>query len=151
MPKVAIDPRRILTGKDGELYDEDGNFLAQVNTFQAQLNISNVDYRPAGEAISVAVFDSYTVTLTFTETVVKDVVLLKKLVDSLRNKQQLQASFQGKISGYDNTVERQIFRACVPDGSIDLMNVQPGDILNRAWSWRCNEAPELSELLGGAV
>jgi hypothetical protein len=149
MAKEKLDPRNILTGKDGELYDDQGNFLAMVNTFQAQVNITNVDYRPAGEAISVAVFDSYTVTLTFTETVIKDAILLKKLVDSIRNKKQLEANFQGVIRGHDGTESRQIFRACVPDGSIDLANIQPGDVINRAWSWRCNEPPELQSLLGG--
>lgn len=148
MAKVTIDPRLILTGKEGELYDGDGNFLAMVNSFQAQVNITNTDYQPAGSALTVAIFTSYTVTLTFTETVIKDAVLLKKLIDAIRNGQQLEATFQGKITGHDGTVSRQVFRACVPDGAIDLMNVQPGDVITRAWNWRCNEPPELQELLG---
>ncbi|NSW90212.1 MAG: hypothetical protein HPY74_05955 [Firmicutes bacterium] len=149
--KEKLDPRYILTGKDGELYAEDGTYLAQVNTFQAQVNITNTDYQPAGELLSVAVLVSYTVTLTFTETVIKDVVLLKKLMDGLKNKVQPQFGFQGKINGHDGTASRQIFRACVPDGSIDLANIQPGDIITRAWSFRVNEPPDLQELLGGAV
>ena len=45
---------------------------------------------------------------------------------------------------------RYIFRSCVPDGSIDIANVTPGEILNRAWSFRVNEPPELqSELHSG--
>jgi len=148
MPKEMIDARKLLTGRNGELYDEEGNFLAMVNTFQAQVNISNVDYRPAGEAISVAVFDSYSVTLTFQETVIKDAILLKKLVDALKAKKQLLANFQGVVRGHDATEQRMVFRSCVPDGAIDLQNIQPGDILNRAWSWRVNEAPDLQKLLG---
>lgn len=151
MPKELIDPRKILTGKDGELYDDEGNFLAQVNTFQAQVGVNNTDYQPAGSAQSVAVFTGYTVSLTFTETVVKDAAMLEKFIKAIRAGQQLQANFQGKINGHDATVGRQVFRACVPDGTIDLMNIQPGSILERAWSWRCNEPPELPELLGGAA
>jgi hypothetical protein len=148
MPKELLDPRKILTGKEGELYDEEGNFLAQVNTFQAQVNVTNTDYQPAGSALTVAVLTSYTVTLTFTETVINDADLLKAFVEKIRAGQQLEAAFQGKINGHDDTAGRQVFRACVPDGSIDLMNIQPGDILNRAWAWRCNEPPELQSLLG---
>lgn len=70
-----FDPRNILTGKDGELYDGDGNFLADVNTFQGQISPTNEDYQAAGESIVWAIPTGYTVTLTFTETVVRDQLL----------------------------------------------------------------------------
>jgi hypothetical protein len=97
MAKVAFDTRNILTGKDGELYDDQGNFLAMVNTFTAQLSINNTGYTPAAEALEVAVFTGYTVTLTFTETVVEDAVLLQKLLDAIKSKKQLFANFSGII------------------------------------------------------
>lgn len=80
-----FDPRNILRGYDGELYDGDGNFLAEVNTWQAQLNFTNTDYQPAGKKITWAIPISYTVTLTFTETVVRDAILLKKLIAGLKD------------------------------------------------------------------
>jgi len=81
----TFDPRSILRGYNGELYDGDGNFLAEVNTWQAQVNYTNTDYQAAGNKIAWAVPQSYTVTLTFTETVIRDARLLQKVVAGLRN------------------------------------------------------------------
>lgn len=83
----TFDPRGILRGYNGELYDGDGNFLAEVNTWQAQVNYTNTDYQAAGNKISWAVPQSYTVTLTFTETVIKDARILQKVIAGLRNNQ----------------------------------------------------------------
>lgn len=80
-----FDPRSILRGYNGELYDGDGNFLAEVNTWQAQINYTNTDYQPAGSKLTWAVPQSYTVTLTFTETVIRDARLLQKVIAGLRN------------------------------------------------------------------
>ena len=81
----TFDPRNILRGYNGELYDGDGNFLAEVNTWQAQINYTNTDYQPAGSKLTWAVPQSYTVTLTFTETVIRDARLLQKVIAGLRN------------------------------------------------------------------
>ena len=80
-----FDPRSILRGYNGELYDGDGNFLAEVNTWQAQINFTNTDYQPAGSKLTWAVPQSYTVTLTFTETVIRDTRLLQKVIAGLKN------------------------------------------------------------------
>jgi hypothetical protein len=146
---AQLDPRIILMGDRGELYDANGNFLAEVNTFQAQVNVSNTDYQPAGSNLTVALLASYTVTLTFTETVVKDARLLQQFLDDLRAGKQPEAGFQGVVRGRDGTASRLVFRYCVPDGAIDLVNVSPGEIISRAWNWRVNEPPALQELLGG--
>lgn len=145
-----LDPRLILTGVDGELYSEDGQFLAQVNTFQAQISFTNVTYRPGGSRLEVAIPDIYSVTLTLTETVIRDATLLKKLMDSLKDRtRNITFGFQGVLRGRDGTTHRTIFRSCVPDGAIDLISVAPGDALTRSWSFRVNEPPDLQELLGG--
>lgn len=81
----TFDPRSILRGYNGELYDGDGNFLAEVNTWQAQINFTNTDYQPAGSKLTWAVPQSYTVTLTFTETVIRDARLLQKVIAGLQN------------------------------------------------------------------
>jgi len=81
----TFDPRGILRGYNGELYDGDGNFLAEVNQWQAQINYTNTDYQPAGSKLTWAVPQSYTVTLTFTETVIRDAQLLQKVIAGLRD------------------------------------------------------------------
>ena len=142
-----LDTRKILPGKQGKLFTGDGTFLAQVNTFQAQINITNTDYQPAGSALVQAIMMSYTVTLTFTETVVKDADVFKKVMDAIKAGQQPELDFQGVITGHNGSEERQIFRRCVPDGAIDLQNVSIGDIISRAWSFRVNEAPDMQSYL----
>jgi len=81
----SFDPRNILRGYNGELYDGDGNFLAEVNQWQAQISFTNTDYQPAGSKLTWAVPQSYSVTLTFTETVIRDARLLQKVIAGLRN------------------------------------------------------------------
>lgn len=85
LDRGAFDFRNVSRGYNGELYDGEGTFLAEVNTWQAQLNVTNSDYQPAGQKHTWALMQSYSMTLTFTETVVRDAVLFKRLVDSLRS------------------------------------------------------------------
>ena len=143
------DYRQLITGKDGQLFltlsDNSQLFLAWVDTFQAQLSMNNTDYQPVGSALSYAVPVGYSVTLTLTEAVVRDDVMLKELFDDLAQGYFPTFDFQGKLRRRDGQASRQVFRNCIPDGSIDLMNLQPGDIIKRSWSFRVNAVPELLE------
>jgi hypothetical protein len=143
-----IDPRKILPGKNGKLFTGDGVFMAEVPTYQVQININNSDYQPAGSFLVVAIMMGYTVALTFTETVVKDATVFKKVMEDLKAGKQPSLDFQGVITGHDNTENREIFRSCVPDGAIDLQSINVGDIISRAWSFRVNEAPDMQSYLG---
>ncbi|NLZ27945.1 MAG: endoglucanase, partial [Firmicutes bacterium] len=99
----VFDPRNILRGYDGELYDGDGNFLAEVNTWQAQINVTNSDYQAAGNKISWAIPQSYTVTLTFTETVIRDAILLRKIIAGLKNgAPDAVLNFMGVLRGHND-------------------------------------------------
>ena len=40
----AVDVRKVMSGKDGALYDDEGNLLAQIESFQSQVNITNQTY-----------------------------------------------------------------------------------------------------------
>jgi len=98
-----FDPRNILRGYDGELYDGDGNFLAEVNTWQAQLNFENSDYQAAGNKIKWAIMQGYTVTLTFTETIVRDAILLRKIIAGIQNgAPDAVLSFMGVLRGHND-------------------------------------------------
>lgn len=142
----TLDPRLILTGRDGRLYDDEGNFLAEVPSFQAVLNFNNTDYQPAGSLLQVAILVGYTVALTFMETHVKD-SMLARLLEEVKAGRQPVFHFQGKVEGHNGSTGRYVFRYCVPDGNIDVVNVQPGAILERQWNWRVNEAPDLQAVL----
>ena len=144
-----LDVRKLITGKDGRLFvtTKKGTnlFLAEVDTFQAQLSPANTDYQPVGSALVYAVNTGYSVTLTLTEAVVRDDVMLTELITDLQNGYFPAFDFQGKMRRRDGQAERVVYRNCVPDGSIDLQNLNPGEIIKRAWSFRVNATPEMLE------
>lgn len=96
----TLDPRRISRGYDGRLYDDvTGEFLAQVNTFEARINPATVDYQGAGRRLVAAINVSYTLELTFTETLVTD-KLLQRLVAGLAvDAADPVFTFRGRIIG----------------------------------------------------
>jgi hypothetical protein len=143
---TSLDTRKVIPGFHGKLYDDQGNFLAQVNRWQCQISVTNTNYQPAGSAQEVGILQSYHVTLTFTETLVTD-DLIAAFVNALKNNQQPSFNFQGVIERPDGSTGRYVFRSCVPQGNIDLANVQPGQIMERAWSFDVNESPDLQSLL----
>ena len=144
-----LDVRKLITVKDGRLIvtTKKGTnlFLAEVDTFQAQLSPANTDYQPVGSALVYAVNTGYSVTLTLTEAVVRDDVMLTELIADLQNGYFPSFDFQGKMRRRDGQAERVVYRNCIPDGTIDLQNLNPGEIIKRAWSFRVNATPEILE------
>jgi len=143
----ATDARKVLTGKDGGLYNDDGDLLATVETFQSQVNVTNAKYQPLGDAQEHEVFQSYGVTLTFTETVIEDESFISDLVEGMQDGEMPSWNFQGVVQGRNGSEQRLIYRHCVPSGTIDLQNVSVGDIIKRAWSLYVNDPPDLQSLL----
>ena len=144
-----LDVRKLITGKDGRLFvtTKKGTnlFLAEVDTFQAQLSPANTDYQPVGSALIYSVNTGYSLTLTLTEAVVRDDVMIKELIDDIQKGYFPPFDFQGKMRRRDGQAERIVYRNCVPDGTIDLQNLTPGEIIKRAWGFRVNATPEMLE------
>ncbi len=144
-----LDVRKLISGKDGQLFvtTKKGTnlFLAEVDAFQTQISPSNTDYQPVGSAFVYAVNTAYSVTLTLTEAVVRDDVMLTELIADLQKGYFPTFDFQGKMRRRDGQAERVVYRNCVPDGTIDLQNLNPGEIIKRAWSFRVNATPEILE------
>lgn len=144
-----LDVRKLISGKDGRLFVSTKRgtniFLAEVDTFQTQLNPANSDYQPVGSALIYAVNTGYSVTLTLTEAVVRDDVMLDELISDLQNGYFPSFDFQGKMRRRDGQAERIVYRNCVPDSNVDLQNLTPGEIIKRAWSFRVNATPEMLE------
>ena len=144
-----LDVRKLISGKDGQLFvtTKAGNniFLAEADTFQTQISPANTDYQPVGSALVYAVNTGYSVTLTMTEAVVRDDVMLEELIKDLQNGYFPTFDFQGKMRRRDGQAERIVYRNCVPDGTIDLQNLTPGEIIKRNWSFRVNASPEMLE------
>ncbi len=144
-----LDVRKLISGKDGQLFvtTKAGTniFLAEADTFQTQISPANTDYQPVGSALTYAVNTGYSVTLTLTEAVVRDNVMLDELISDLQKGYFPTFDFQGKMRRRDGQAERIVYRNCVPDGTIDLQNLTPGEIIKRSWSFRVNSTPEMLE------
>jgi len=144
-----LDVRKLISGKDGQLFvttrSRTSIFLAEADTFQTQVSPSNTDYQPVGSSLIYAVNTGYNVTLTLTEAVVRDDVMLDELLEDMQKGYFPTFDFQGKMRRRDGQAQRIVYRNCVPDGTIDLQNLTPGEIVKRAWSFRVNATPELLE------
>ena len=147
-PQAILDTRKLATGKDGQLFctTSDGTqiFLSEVENFAAQMNVTTTTVQPAGSAQQFAVETGYSVSLTFSEMVVRDDAMLKPLFDDLKKGRFPRFDFQGKLRRtIDGLEQRQNFTDCVLNGAVDLMNISPGDIIRRNWNFHVNGAPDL--------
>ena len=144
----AIDVRKVLSGKDGALYDEDGNLLVSVESFQSKASITNQTYQPLGTAQERASMTSYRVTITMTEVVIEDGKFFRDIMEGLRTHRMPTYNLRGMIrSPYNDTEQQIVYRDCVPDGDIDIQNMQPGELYKRNWSWICNQPPEMQNTI----
>ena len=144
-----LDVRKIISGKDGQLFVTSKKgvniFLAEVDAFQTQISPVNTDYQPIGSALIPAINTGYSVTLTLTEAVVRDDVMLSELISDLQSGFFPSFDFTGKMRRRDGQAERIVYRNCIPDGTIELQNLTPGEIVKRSWSFRVNATPEMLE------
>lgn len=148
-----LDVRQLITGKDGQLFVSTragvNIFLAEVDDFTAQLSPKNTDYQPVGSALIYAVNTGYSIALSMTEAVIRDDVMLEELINDIQNGYFPGFDFQGKLRRRDGQAQRIVYRWCVPDGTIDLQNLKPGEIVKRQWSFRVNASPEMLEQFNG--
>ena len=144
-----METGNIMTGRDGQLYvigsDRAPVLLAEADSFTAQAAVSATEYQPIGSFLSRAVPASYTVTISFSEAVIRDDILLAPLFAALAEGTLPRFEFCGRLCGESGRYERQVSRDCVPVGNIDLMHIKPGEIVRRQWSFRVNEAPALTD------
>lgn len=151
--RAVLDTRQLMTGKDGRLFvNVDGvdYFFAEVDAFQVQMSVANTDYQPVGSILSFAVNTGVSFSLTFSEAVVRDDLMMAPLLESIKEGKMPTWNFQGANERWDGQSERITFKNCTPDGSVDIMNLTPGDIIKRSWSFRINSVPEFLQKLASA-
>ena len=151
-PMSNTDSRKLMTGKDGQLYCTLSNglqlFLSEVDSFTAQLNVATTTVQPVGSAQVFAVETGYTVTLSFSEMVVRDDVMLQPLFNDLKNGRFPRFDFTGKMRRMiDGIEQRQNFPDCVINGNVDLMSLSPGEIVRRNWSFHVNGKIDLQDYI----
>lgn len=146
-PRGPADTRRVFTGKDALLFDEDGTLLATIETYSGKISVTNAKYQPLGDAQEHEAFQSYNVTLSLTEVVIEDNKFIQQLIAATTTEQMPSWTMQGVLKGRNGSEERFIYRDCVPSGDIDLQNMSVGDLIKRNWSLFVNSPPELQKLL----
>lgn len=151
----TLDPRKVMTGHDGKLFItvEGVSYpLLNVDTFQSQMNFSNTDFQPIGDLLSYAIPVGLTVTLTFTEAVVTDEYVLAVILEALKKGVVPTFDFRGSLDRQYDSQEQQItYNTCVPDGTFDVQNLTPGEVIKRSTSFRVNSVPEAIKTLAGGL
>ena len=93
------DSRKVLSGKDAVLFNGEGVMLATVESFQVQVNVSNSDYQPLGDAQAHATMTGYKVSLTFSQITIEDDAFIEDLFSMMHSGQQPNWNFQGVVYG----------------------------------------------------
>lgn len=145
---MALDVSKVLSGKDARIYitlKGKSYHFAEAASFSAALNPTNADVQPMGSALIGAVPTGYTVTLTVSEYVVRDDLIVAPLLEALSKKEPISWTFQGVLdrTSIDGQESRQTFRNCIPDGTINLLNLTPGEVVQRETSFRGNAMPKI--------
>lgn len=144
------DARNVRTGKDGALYlisDNEPILLSNVNEFRFTCSFQNTDWQPVSNELIFGVPTGRTLSLTVTDTVIRDDLIMAKVWEAF-NQSGVRADsrtfdFQTLLEGANGKNERIIVRGCIPDGDVDFINITPGEIVSRAWTFRCNADPVL--------
>ena len=144
--ETTLDPRKVMTGHDGKLYitvNGKSQFMANVDTFQAQINFTNTDFQPIGDLQVYAIPISFTVTLSYTEAVISDDLVIEPILEALAAGYVPTFDFRGTLDRpYDSQSQELTYGNCVPDGAFDLQNITPGEVIKRAMNYRVNSIPK---------
>lgn len=143
----TLDTTELMTGKDGKLFVEVNGvntFLAEINEFKVAMNVNTAEYQGVGSILEGTVPTGVTFDLTYTEAVIRDDVIMAPLLNAIQNGYLPVYNFQGVNTKPDGSSEGRIaFNNAVPNGTIDLMNLTPGDVIKRANSFRLNSIPKM--------
>ena len=145
--KASVDARQVLTGKDGALFNDKGVMMATVESYNADVAITNSPYQPLGDPQSHDVFTGYKVTLSLSQVVIEDDSLIKEFYAGLKSGRMPSWNFQGVLVGRNGSEERVIYRDCVPSGNVNLQNLSIGDVVKRSWTFTVNSPPDLQSFL----
>lgn len=141
-----MDTTQVMTGKDGRCYvevDGENYFLAEVNVFNVNMNVNIVDEQPVGNIVVGGVPTGVTFSISFTEMVIRDDLIMEPLLEAIRAGKIPNYTFQtASVRQTDGQEQRMTLRSCVPEGEFNLMALTPGEVIKRNQSYRINRVPE---------
>ena len=140
--RASSDARHGRSGKDAMLYNEDGEALAQVDSFQTKAAFNNNKYNPIGQNLELEVNNTIGISISISEITVLDGYLFNQVMDAVENGESPVLTLDGVIEGRNGSQERITYRECIFSGDNDLQNVSTGDFLKRSFNLHCNGKPE---------
>lgn len=141
----TLNTTELMTGKDGKLFIEfEGNnvFLAEINTYSVVMNVNTTEKQPVGSILVHRIPTGVTFDLTFTEMVVRDDLIMKPLLDAIKDGKLPTYNFQGVAYKPDGSEQRIAFNNAVPNGSFGLQTLTPGEVIEREQSFALNAIPQ---------
>lgn len=96
----TVDPRNVLTGMDGKLFDGEGNPMLSVEEWHLRVSFNSDDFQPAGQALVLGITTGYTVTVEFTEAVVNDSRIAQVLEGLKHPGRRESLTFTGVLYGH---------------------------------------------------
>lgn len=140
----TLNTTELMTGKDGRLFVEFNGknvFLAEINTYQVQMNVNTSEKQPVGSILVHRIPTGVTFDLTFTEMVIRDDLIMRPLLDAIAEGQLPTYNFQGTAYKPDGQEQRIAFNNAVPNGTFGLQSLTPGEVIEREQSFALNAIP----------
>ena len=150
MPNNTLNTTELMTGKDGRLFVEfDGvqTFLAEINTYQLNMNVNTAEKQPVGSILVSRIPTGVTFDLTYTEMVVRDDLIMEPLLEAIHNGKLPVYHFQGVAYKPDGQEQRIAIDNAVPNGSFGLQTLTPGEVIEREHSFAINSIPKFLSAL----
>lgn len=141
----TLNTLELMTGTDGCLFVEvDGvNVpMLELENYSIGANVAGVDRQFVGDPTIKFIQTGYAYTLTVTESVVRDDLIVEPLLKAAKAGKFLHFNFQGMVSKPDGQEQRLSLNDVVPNGNIGLQNVTPGEIVSREMNFSINNPPE---------
>ena len=141
----TLNTAELMTGKDGLLlveYQGKNIPLLEVESYSVNMNWNTVDKQYVGNPLVNRVPTGVSIDLTFTESVVRDDVFIAPILENLKNGIFPRFNFQGMVKKPDGQEQRMTLNHAVPNGTMGLMNLTPGEVVSREMSWALNEIPQ---------
>lgn len=148
--KKTLDTRELMSGADGCLFfEKDGVNVPMLEnaSYKVNMDVSAVQRQFTGDPVNKSIPTGVSFTLSITEGVVRDDLIVAPLLESIKNGKFPVFNFQSKVDKPDGQEQRMALNDAVPSGSFSLVNMTPGEIFDRELNFALNSVPEyISEL-----
>lgn len=143
--KQTLNTRELMNGTDGCLYFEFNGKnvpMLEIENFSISMNFAAVQRQFVGDPTIKSVPTGVSFSLTLTESVVRDDLIMEPLLAMVKQGKFPHWNFQGKAEKPDGQEQRIALNDVVPSGEFGLMNVTPGELLSRPMNFAVNTVPD---------